>query len=412
MTPSSAERHRAMSSLRRNATIMIFLIRPPAFPIRSRNPADKVLPGCPRGHGQARSSMPPAPRLLPFLPIPCLRAAAGEWPTGARRLAIGRAGTNSSHVHKRADRAFRGGGRRRPFSAAARACSTSLIRRGTSSSRSRRRSMRTRPTCGIGPPSGCRDKASCSRRPPASPAIRYARRRQKAADLVHDRTPCADQILAFARRPPSRFAGFVRDRNHRTNPRFAAPRGHRGATSISASIPSVFARRARRSTRRLDDCLPGAPPPRRARTRASENPSRPAAWVKISRAIGWPGPRGAASLSIPWLERSRSTCLIAGLAGRPRARARPWPAGSAARRSALADAEGGVGQGRACHAGRRRKGRQGRGGVPKSRGFGCVSSSGPANHGCMGKIRGLPVRGNQSLTRAECEARQARLDLL
>ena len=95
--------------------------------------------------------------------------------------------------------------------------------------------------------------------------------------------------------------------------------------------------------------------------------------------------RGAASISIPWLDSRRSTCLIACLVGRPRAGARPWPVVLTGRRSGLDAAEGGVGQGRACHAGRRRTGRQGSGGLRKSRGSGCGSSSGPANHGWMGK---------------------------
>jgi hypothetical protein len=77
--------------------------------------------------------------------------------------------------------------------------------------------------------------------------------------------------------------------------------------------------------------------------------------------------------SDPWLDSGRSSCLIAGLVGRPRAGARPWPVVLTGRRSGLDDAEGGVGQGRACHAGRRRTGRQESGGLPKSRGSGCGS---------------------------------------
>src|SRR3981081_1371056 len=63
-----------MRSLRASATIMIFLIRPPAFPTRSRNQADKVLSGCQRSHSQASSTLAARTRLLPSLPIPCSRS--------------------------------------------------------------------------------------------------------------------------------------------------------------------------------------------------------------------------------------------------------------------------------------------------------------------------------------------------
>src|SRR6195952_422014 len=45
--------------------------------------------------------------------------------------------------------------------------------------------------------------------------------------------------------------------------------------------------------------------------------------------------RSAASRSIPWLDNSRSTCLIACLVRRPRARASPWPMVCTAREAVL-----------------------------------------------------------------------------
>ena len=56
-------------------------------------------------------------------------------------------------------------------------------------------------------------------------------------------------------------------------------------SNISTSMISVFARRARRSTGRLDGWITWTSTPRRARKRASQNPSRPASWVRMTRAI-------------------------------------------------------------------------------------------------------------------------------
>src|ERR1700757_3762543 len=63
--------------------------------------------------------------------------------------------------------------------------------------------------------------------------------------------------------------------------------------------------------------------------------------------------------------------------------------------------------GRAWHAGRRRTGRQGRGGLRRSRGSGSVSSSGPANHAAYAEIRNLAAPGNQSMTCAERQSTKA-----
>src|SRR5208283_2605937 len=55
-------------------------------------------------------------------------------------------------------------------------------------------------------------------------------------------------------------------------------------SNISTSILSVLARRARQSTGRLEGCMTCTSIPCRARKRASQNPSRPASWVRITRA--------------------------------------------------------------------------------------------------------------------------------
>ena len=59
-------------------------------------------------------------------------------------------------------------------------------------------------------------------------------------------------------------------------------------SNISTSITSVFARRARLSTGRLDGWITWTSMPRRPRKRASQNPSRPASCVSITRAIVLP----------------------------------------------------------------------------------------------------------------------------
>src|ERR1700756_179351 len=68
--------------------------------------------------------------------------------------------------------------------------------------------------------------------------------------------------------------------------------------------------------------------------------------------------------------------------------------------------------GRAWHAGRRRTGRQGSGGLRRSKGSGSVSSSGPANHAAYAEIRNLAAPGNQSMTCAERESTKACLNPL
>src|SRR3984893_1132548 len=49
--------------------------------------------------------------------------------------------------------------------------------------------------------------------------------------------------------------------------------------SISTSMTSVFARRARRSTGRLEGCITWTSTPRRTRKRANQHPSRPASYT-------------------------------------------------------------------------------------------------------------------------------------
>ena len=48
-----------------------------------------------------------------------------------------------------------------------------------------------------------------------------AERRQNAVDLVDDQSPLPGQILPFPVRAPRFLVGLARDRNHRTDPRFA-----------------------------------------------------------------------------------------------------------------------------------------------------------------------------------------------
>src|ERR1700732_2493571 len=64
----------------------------------------------------------------------------------------------------------------------------------------------------------------------------------------------------------------------------------------------------------------------------------------------------------------------------------------------------------AWHAGHHRTGRQGSSGLPRSKGFGSVSSSAPRIMVACAEIRDLPARGNQSMTCADCEATPACLD--
>src|SRR5271157_2821666 len=68
--------------------------------------------------------------------------------------------------------------------------------------------------------------------------------------------------------------------------------------------------------------------------------------------------------------------------------------------------------GRAWHAGHHRTGRQGSGGLRRSKGSGSVSSSGPANHAAYAEIRNLAAPGNQSMTCAERESTKACLNPL
>src|SRR5271167_5078333 len=68
--------------------------------------------------------------------------------------------------------------------------------------------------------------------------------------------------------------------------------------------------------------------------------------------------------------------------------------------------------GRAWHAGHHRTGRQGSGGLRRSKGSGSVSSSGPANHAAYAEIGNLAAPGNQSMTCAERESTKACLNPL
>src|ERR1700730_2918113 len=92
---------------------MIFLIRPPALPTRSRNQADKVLSGCQRSHSQASSTIAARTRLLPSLPIPCSRSLPPRESLAHEKCR--EFGTDGPHVHERADHAFRLVGGRRLF---------------------------------------------------------------------------------------------------------------------------------------------------------------------------------------------------------------------------------------------------------------------------------------------------------
>jgi hypothetical protein len=56
----------------------------------------------------------------------------------------------------------------------------------------------------------------------------------------------------------------------RTHARLAAENSQQRVSSIPTSMTSVFARRALRSTGRLDDCIKWTSTPRRARNRASQ----------------------------------------------------------------------------------------------------------------------------------------------
>jgi hypothetical protein len=121
---------------------------------------------------------------------------------------------------------------------------------------------------------------------PQSLVSLYAQRRQNAVDLVDDRdrrSPVKSSRSRYARRASSSASlGIGTIEQTRGSPRSQAIKVR---SNISTSMISVFARRARRSTGRLDGWITWTSMPRRARKRASQNPSRPASWVSMTRAI-------------------------------------------------------------------------------------------------------------------------------
>lgn len=149
--------------------------------------------------------------------------------------------------------------------------------------------MRERAIVGKGSPSGWRKASSALRRSPRNalnPVTPKVARMPPILLTIDLRSPIMSSRSRWARRASSSASRGIGTIEHtRGSPRKKASSVR---SSISTSITSVFARRALRSTGRLDDCITWTSTPRRARNRASQNPSRPASKVKITRATALP----------------------------------------------------------------------------------------------------------------------------
>jgi len=142
------------------------------------------------------------------------------------------------------------------FKTASRAAATCSISFKTSSSRSSKRSIRARAIRGQGSPSGWRREVSCSRRSrrkalkPFTPSVA---RMPSILLAIDRRSQVKSSRSRYARRASSSASlGIGTIEQTRGSPRSQAINVR---SSISTSMISVFARRARRSTGRLDGCI-------------------------------------------------------------------------------------------------------------------------------------------------------------
>src|ERR1700730_13650355 len=112
---------------------------------------------------------------------------------------------------------------------------------------------------------------------------------------------------------------------------------------------------------------------------------------------------------IPSLDSSRSTCLIACLVTRPRARARPWPIVLTAREAVLMTPRVALVNDRirlACRSTIEQAVKEAVD-FPKAKGLVPSHRLAPRIMVAYAEIRDLPARGNQSMTCAEYKSTQA-----